>query len=210
MSYDETIKLLVSKFQTKSFLEIGIGSGLNANRLFFFETNNVKYTGVDFKSTCESHQNRIIANNFNFKNIQYKDNICGSYVWTLYELVRLNNQYDMIYLDGHHTLYVDLPAAFLANLLLKPGGILLFDDIGWKLSDMKNMLNSYKHSNPEEYEFYEKIYTFDSDSKNLLGYTKEQQNENHVLMIAELFLEKMNYNRLDEYCHDNWWTLQKS
>jgi hypothetical protein len=116
----------------------------------------------------------------------------------------------MIYLDGHHTLYVDLPAAFLANFLLKPGGILLFDDINWTLNDMQNMLEKYKKDpTPEEYEFYAKIYTFDSDSKNLLGYTKEQQNKKHILMIAELFLEKMSYNRLDEYCQNNWWVLQK-
>ena len=140
MSYEETIKFLALKFNVKSFLEIGIGSGLKADRLTFFDSNNISYTGVDFKSTCESHQNKIIANKFNFQNIQYKDNICGSYVWTLYELTKLNYQYDMIYLDGHHTFYVDLPAAFLANLLLKPGGILLFDDIDWKLNDMKNIL----------------------------------------------------------------------
>ena len=128
----------------------------------------------------------------------------------MYELVRLNNQYDMIYLDGHHTLYVDLPAAFLADLLLKPGGILLVDDIHWKLNDMKNMLDVYKHLNPGEYDFYAMIYNFDSDTKNLLAYTKEQQNEKHILMIAELFLEKMKYSRLGEYGDNNWWVLQKS
>jgi SAM-dependent methyltransferase len=42
------------------------------------------------------------------------------------------NTFDFIYIDGAHTAYGVLQDAILAHPLLKVGGIVIFDDFGWK------------------------------------------------------------------------------
>ena len=40
--------------------------------------------------------------------------------------------FDFIYIDGSHTAYDVLQDAVLTHPLLKVGGVLIFDDFGWK------------------------------------------------------------------------------
>lgn len=40
-----------------------------------------------------------------------------------------SKNFDMVYLDGSHSIYVDLAAAIAAVRLLKPGALFLFDDV---------------------------------------------------------------------------------
>lgn len=47
------------------------------------------------------------------------------------------NTFDFIYIDGSHTAYDVLQDAILCHPLLKSGGIIIFDDYGWK--DPNNM-----------------------------------------------------------------------
>ena len=42
------------------------------------------------------------------------------------------NTFDFIYVDGSHTAYDVLQDAVLAHPLLKVGGVIIFDDFGWK------------------------------------------------------------------------------
>ena len=48
-----------------------------------------------------------------------------------------NEMFDFIYIDGSHTAYDVLQDAILAHPLLKKGGLVIFDDYGWK--DPNNM-----------------------------------------------------------------------
>jgi SAM-dependent methyltransferase len=43
-----------------------------------------------------------------------------------------NDMFDFIYIDGSHTAYDVLQDAILAHPLLKSGGVVIFDDFGWK------------------------------------------------------------------------------
>jgi predicted O-methyltransferase YrrM len=55
-----------------------------------------------------------------------------SYVWPLLKLARDGTlQFDLVYLDGSHAYIHDVPAFFLAERLLKPGGMIVFDDYYW-------------------------------------------------------------------------------
>jgi SAM-dependent methyltransferase len=50
--------------------------------------------------------------------------------------------YDFIYVDGSHTAYDVLQDAVLAHSLLKVGGIMIFDDFGWKDNNNLHPTNS--------------------------------------------------------------------
>jgi predicted O-methyltransferase YrrM len=61
-----------------------------------------------------------------------------SYQWSLIqEIKRFTDNdllvpiYDLIFLDGAHNVYHDVGAFFMAEMLLRPGGYLIIDDIPW-------------------------------------------------------------------------------
>ena len=56
-----------------------------------------------------------------------------SYTWRLMKFLDEDPhpEFDMCYLDGAHSWFVDALAFFLVDLLLKPGGWIIFDDFDW-------------------------------------------------------------------------------
>lgn len=56
-----------------------------------------------------------------------------SYVWRLMKFLdqEPRPEFDLCYLDGAHSWFVDGFAFFLVHLLLKPGGWIIFDDLNW-------------------------------------------------------------------------------
>lgn len=81
-----------------------------------------------------------------------------SYVWSLYSLIQSEEpeeMFDLVFLDGAHDYTIDLAACALIIELLKPGGILIIDDINLSMStvlehnqSLFNELNS-KYSNSQ-------------------------------------------------------------
>ena len=70
-----------------------------------------------------------------------------SYTWELMKIIqrhtvdgRCRPQFDFCFIDGAHTWEADGLAFFLVDKLLKPGGWVLFDDLGWRMSDDPRML----------------------------------------------------------------------
>jgi hypothetical protein len=66
-----------------------------------------------------------------------------SYTWFLHDTLRaqldaggrVEPRYDFVFIDGAHTWDVDALAFSLTDRLLRPGGWILFDDLGWKLDE---------------------------------------------------------------------------
>lgn len=55
-----------------------------------------------------------------------------SYTWNLSSLCLENKRmFDLVYLDGAHSFFHDALATVLLKRLIKPGGILVFDDVPW-------------------------------------------------------------------------------
>ena len=104
-----------------------------------------------------------------------------------------------MYLDGHHTFYVDLPALVLGHYLLKPGGYYLVDDIQWTLDFMKGQLvNMF-----DEWLFYRRMYNF-SD------YTDIQKRIAHVdMMVKTILIDQHKYLKVEEYSSPYWCVLKK-
>ena len=173
----ETVLLdIIAQNKGSSFLEIGIGPVPNMKRAQLLVDCKIKYTGCDWASACEKYNLKLKAGGVRHA-FEFLPNERGNYTWTLFELMRNNRTFDIIYLDGSHTFYIDLPAACLSDALLKPGGCLILDDIDWSLEDLKSMLKKDFHG----WYFYRKMYNF-------AEYTKEQRQAFHIKMIAEDYL----------------------
>lgn len=92
-----------------------------------------------------------------------------SYNWKLSSLCYENKMmFDLAYLDGSHSFFHDALATILLKRLIKPGGILIFDDVFWTG-------NLYK--NP------------DLRSRAIKDYTPEQLETEQIKRVIDLFME---------------------
>jgi len=71
-----------------------------------------------FKDNIELHKNKVVIHR----------GLSGDILKSTFK----PDTFDFIYVDGSHTAYDVLQDAILAHPLLKVGGILMFDDFGWK------------------------------------------------------------------------------
>lgn len=72
-----------------------------------------------------------------------------TYIWELRKLLKYNYdnplkkyEFDFCFIDGAHNFETDGFAFYLADLLLKEGGIILFDDINWSYAQSPSLKNS--------------------------------------------------------------------
>lgn len=181
------------------FLEIGIGPTPNIDRLRLLLAHGVKYTGVDFASVCESHALAIRRAGLSSDAVEFAQNTTGTYAWTLFDMLGKGRRFDVVYLDGHHTFYVDIPAVFLGDRLLEPGGLFLVDDIRWSLDFLQVNLRRYFSA----WRFYHSMYDFSA-------YTREQRSLPHIgLMGQRILVEELGYGVDRAHSTPYWWTLRK-
>lgn len=62
-----------------------------------------------------------------------------SYNWSLAHCLMEQLSYDMVFIDGAHTWHHDGMAFMLIDKMLRPGGIIVFDDVYWALASSKTM-----------------------------------------------------------------------
>ena len=76
-----------------------------------------------------------------------------SYIWRLMKLIEEHPEpvFDFCYLDGAHDWYTDGFAFFLVDKLLKPGGMIVLDDLDWTFGGSKSLKDSDRvQAMPEE------------------------------------------------------------
>jgi len=80
--------------------------------------------------------------------------IMDSYNWSLMRLLEARRKpvFEYVYLDGVHTWGVDALAFLLIDRLLKPGGLIEFDDYHWTIQDSPSM-------NPRAFPAADRLYT---------------------------------------------------
>ena len=125
--------------------EIGIGIGATTHELAKILDNRGELHLYDFHATLaeviDDLQTRGHDNVVGFGNTtKYWD----SYNWSLMKQVNAHGSpiYDYIYLDGAHMFLHDGLAFVLCDRLLKPGGLIDFDDYFWSLSNSRWMANT--------------------------------------------------------------------
>ncbi len=120
-------------------------------------SERIDYTGLDLTIVCEQH--RPMLETAARQGLSYRliGNRTGSYLYNIFDLARAGERFDLIYFDGHHTMYVDAGPLVIAAGLLAPDGIFIVDDVDWSLARLaRDMYVSYTQWN-----FYRNHYNFD-------------------------------------------------
>ena len=166
--------ILESNKEPINVAEIGIGVGATsveiAKRLrdidsfyFFSYENDVKELDADLKATDYCKCNLYPMGN--------STAIYDSYNWKLGFLYFKNNvMFDLVYLDGAHSFFHDALATVLLKSIIKPGGILIFDDVFWSFKESPTL-------NP------------DKRPQTLKEYSMEQIETYQVKMVIDIFME---------------------
>lgn len=154
--------------------EIGVGDGVTTLEAAQYLNEDDEYYLFDYTYELDVVVAKINELNYQFIAKKYgnSDKTFDSYVWNLAQLVlnmRKNNLkgiFDVVYLDGAHTLLHDGLASQLLKELVKKDGYIIFDDVYWTMGNSRTI----------------------SRSKGLRdSYTEEQIATCHIDLILELF-----------------------
>jgi len=134
------------------FLEVGCWEGRTTNWLLdnILTRKSSKITVVDiFKGSPEETGMKhldldTIRERFEYNTADYADRIKILEGYSNEVLKKLGNKpiFDFAYIDGTHTAYGTLEDAILVHPLLKSGGIIIFDDYGWKDANLPSPTDS--------------------------------------------------------------------
>lgn len=128
------VKAEVEAGRSPRYAEIGVGIGATALEVCRLLGNKGEVHLFDFHGKLsELHKDLVAAGFTNVTPHPNKRLHWDSYVWSLVRCLEEHGEecFDYVYLDGAHTIFHDLPAYFISKKLLRPGGILDFDDYDW-------------------------------------------------------------------------------
>lgn len=154
------------------FLEIGVGPTLRQERFRAINELGIQYVGLDFEHVCAERRADLAAAGIADRNITFLGNASGTYLFNLIRLARTRETFDVIYLDGSHSIYVDLAAAFAAVPLLRPGALFLFDDVRFCFGKRHLVQSTAQYADADE-------------SRQL---TEDEAHEPHVMIIIRDYL----------------------
>jgi len=119
----------------KSYLEIGSHEGQSAKWVLdtFPESHVTCIDTWDGGGQGEANENYVdIEARFKANMAPYGERVKAIKSYSFNALKALDETFDVIYVDGSHLSKHVLEDAVLSFRLLNPGGLLIFDDFGWK------------------------------------------------------------------------------
>jgi hypothetical protein len=175
---DEKVLEIIEKLPSDGhFLEVGVMMP-HIPRLHALIAKNIHFWGMDTQEVCHRIWNKIHPNYH--PHMTLIGNEKQDYNWSLMTLVKALKDrtgtighFDTVFLDGHHTLFVDGFAMHLCSTLLKPGGYLLVDDDGWSLNQQE--------TNIRQNDIYNSQYVFEN-------YTEEQRAVSHLSLMIDYLI----------------------
>ena len=133
-----------------------------------------------------------------------------SYTWRLMKFIEDNDEpiFDFCYIDGAHDWYNDGFAFILVDKLLKPGGIIVFDDYDWSFASSPTMRKSdyVKNMSKEEKECSQVKKVYDILVKNHPNYHNFQILHKNQWAMAQKKEERsipLNTAELNELLKEN-------
>ena len=169
------------KEKIKNILEIGCYEG----RATIFLCEKILQEGVNYdiidtfggtleESGMEGTAKRLKKENFIYNNFTHNVsfhphinfNINKGYSQHILPiLVEQDKQYDFIYIDASHRADDTFVDAYYAHKMLKPGGLIIFDDFGWKDPNAPHPVSSPELGIRMFFSMYDNLYTL-----NMQGY----------------------------------------
>jgi predicted O-methyltransferase YrrM len=134
LAKDNFEKLIKPLFQDKQmkYLEIGCFEGASLNFMFNnIMTENSTATVID---PFIFYNNQLDVFTNNMKKYSHRFDLIIGYSENVLRTLK-ENDYDFIYIDGDHTSKGVFNDAILSFPLLKPGGIIIFDDYLWRYNE---------------------------------------------------------------------------
>lgn len=136
------------------------------------EELDIRYVGLDFEHVCAQRRADLAKAGMADRNITFLGNASGTYLFNLIRLARNRETFDIIYLDGSHSIYVDLAAAVAAMRLLRPNALFLFDDVRFSFGRRRLIPTTTQYADANE-------------AKQL---TEDEASEGHVTIIIRDYL----------------------
>lgn len=171
------------------FLEIGVGPIFRQERFKTIDELDIHYVGLDFEHVCAERRADLVAAGIADRNITFLGNPSGTYLFNLIRLARNREKFDIVYLDGSHSIYVDLAAAVAAVRLLRPGALFLFDDVRFSFGRKHLIQSTTQYA--------------DANEANQL--TESEANEPHVTIIIRDYLIPLFSFEVERSCSDPDW-----
>ena len=128
---------IIEEYNVTNILELGFAHGVSTSYMAATLgrlNNNGTITSID-----KIHSKDRIPNVYTLLKSVKEENRVNvyfeptSYTWRLMKFLEEDPtpRFDLCYLDGAHSWFVDGFAFFLVDKLLKPGGWIIFDDMNW-------------------------------------------------------------------------------
>lgn len=141
------IRDMFKEYNIKNALELGFYHGVSTcyTAAIFDEIGEGKITTIDLTKATERTPNiESLLKKLNLEKyveIFYEPR---SYTWRLMKFIEETpkREFDFCYIDGGHRWDPTGFAFFLVDKLLKPGGIIIFDDLNWTMAKSEVCKNS--------------------------------------------------------------------
>lgn len=152
MTFEQAVDMVsfIEDNNIKNILELGFAHGVSTAYMatvLKHMDNNGKITCIDL----EHSKNRVPRIETLLNKIGETDRVDiyyepTSYIWRLMKFLEKDAtpKYDLCYIDGAHSWFVDGFAFFLVDKLLLPGGWIIFDDMNWTYSSSPSNKNLEK------------------------------------------------------------------
>jgi predicted O-methyltransferase YrrM len=197
------LRALVEKYKPTSTIEIGCAFGISS---LFISSALEKMSGNKHHTIIDGFQSTTFHNigvtNLKKADVDFYQLIEGLSEVELPKLLAEGKKYDFCFIDGNHTFDHTLLDFFYLNRMLKVGGIMVFDDIGFPAvtKALRYVLNypSYQYVGHVPVNYTQKRKFFEAAIKKPLGF------------ITNLFPHKLRYelfsasiNKTDQQLHLN-------
>jgi len=113
-----------------------------------------------------------------------------SFTWELLKLIRSEPRpaFDLCYFDGGHT-WDDTGFGFvLVNMLLRPGGVIVFDDIDWSIENSP---------------------AYNKDPAQMAPYSEDERTAATVRLVWDVLVPEFGYERIREIDRVGWAVARK-
>jgi predicted O-methyltransferase YrrM len=145
-SQAEVITDVIIKNRFQNILELGFNHGVSTCYMAgaLDELGGGKITTIDLLRARDANPNvEQLLDDLGlnqYANVFYEPT---SYIWRLMRMLEEDSlpRFDFCYIDGAHNWYTDGFAFFLVDRLLKPGGLIIFDDLDWTYDTSPTLKN---------------------------------------------------------------------